>query len=546
MEKSTQQPSPANFIEVHPGIRLGLVNTTTALPFDCELQQKLASILTQCFAFSWSAPWELTALDIFFVEESDPDLRAYEISEHGGCDIDLLGVYLGTSGYRRPIIKVSPERVLNAARTFKLKSSRSEALTTLYPLLLTAVIVHELAHALMDRGRRVADTRSSWKCAACEPTLYRRGATTEPDDPIRSTAFYRVVEESLAQAYVYIQGFDQYERNVILAFMSASPAPYNTVDRWNLSDPDAPGKLVRIMASWRDYKALDGVATIRCLQSEWKGKMPAELLAQQLLTRGAPLLHPQTDFRAEFAETLRTAMDSPLVTGDFELLDELGRHLLFMDRGDTVQQNADLRLWKSTQSPNVPATIPADYPVLSGKAEITSWLRRMGIRRFEIVGSTVSVDGDVDLSSKGLHYLPVKFGKVRGTFDCSHNYLTTMKGFPAHVRSDLDCSNNEIESLDADAIKCDGNVLLGRNDISSLIGVSDRITSVGKSLFLCDSLITRGGIGLMMIDGIKSACFTTCPESPSDTIKNYIGRPDCVFDCQARLIEDGFEEFAKP
>jgi len=59
---------------------------------------------------------------------------------------------------------------------------------------------------------------------------------------------------------------------------------------------------------------------------------------------------------------------------------------------------------------------------------------------------TVDVDGDVDLYSKDLDYIPFKFGKVTGDFWCGYNNLSTLENSPIYVGGNFDCSMNKLNN----------------------------------------------------------------------------------------------------
>jgi hypothetical protein len=61
---------------------------------------------------------------------------------------------------------------------------------------------------------------------------------------------------------------------------------------------------------------------------------------------------------------------------------------------------------------------------------------------------TIDVNGDVDLSYKGLTELPLTFNKVSGDFNCSRNQLTTLKGCPRWIGGDFNCTHNCLTSLE--------------------------------------------------------------------------------------------------
>ena len=68
----------------------------------------------------------------------------------------------------------------------------------------------------------------------------------------------------------------------------------------------------------------------------------------------------------------------------------------------------------------------------------------------------VDVDGSVNMVNMKLTQIPVKFGKVSGYFDCSHNQLTSLKGSPTSVGGDFRCSNNQLTSLIGNPIFIEG------------------------------------------------------------------------------------------
>jgi hypothetical protein len=78
--------------------------------------------------------------------------------------------------------------------------------------------------------------------------------------------------------------------------------------------------------------------------------------------------------------------------------------------------------------------------------DIDSICKKYGIENYTAKEGLVHVDGDVDLSRRGLTKLPLKFGEVSGYFDCSRNQLTSLEGAPSRVRN-FNCSQNQLTSL---------------------------------------------------------------------------------------------------
>ena len=56
----------------------------------------------------------------------------------------------------------------------------------------------------------------------------------------------------------------------------------------------------------------------------------------------------------------------------------------------------------------------------------------------------VDVDGWVDINDTSLTKIPVKFGSVYGTFDCSNNELTTLENCPNYTLNTFSCEGNNL------------------------------------------------------------------------------------------------------
>jgi len=74
--------------------------------------------------------------------------------------------------------------------------------------------------------------------------------------------------------------------------------------------------------------------------------------------------------------------------------------------------------------------------------------KEYGIENYTINSDgSIDVDGDVDLWSRGLSELPVKFNHVSGDFYCHYNKLTTLLGSPQSVGNFI-CSGNNLTTLE--------------------------------------------------------------------------------------------------
>jgi len=86
--------------------------------------------------------------------------------------------------------------------------------------------------------------------------------------------------------------------------------------------------------------------------------------------------------------------------------------------------------------------------ILKDRTEITEWLHKMKIYSYYINNGIVSSKDSVNIQNKGLEYIPVQFGKIYGTFNCSFNNLKTLAGCPCWIRDDFRANNNlELSNL---------------------------------------------------------------------------------------------------
>ena len=75
--------------------------------------------------------------------------------------------------------------------------------------------------------------------------------------------------------------------------------------------------------------------------------------------------------------------------------------------------------------------------------------KQYGIENYTInEDGSIDVNGNVNLSYKGLTELPLTFNKVTGYFDCSRNNLTSLKGSPRWVGGSFNIIYNLITSLE--------------------------------------------------------------------------------------------------
>lgn len=116
--------------------------------------------------------------------------------------------------------------------------------------------------------------------------------------------------------------------------------------------------------------------------------------------------------------------------------------------------------------------------------KVEQWLKAMKIQKYTInTDLTVDVDGDVNLEMKKISLFPVQFGEINGSFLCSYNSLTSLKGAPRIIAADFWANGNRLlTSLDNGPVEVGGDYLIVDCGLTSLKGAP---REVGEN-FLCD------------------------------------------------------------
>lgn len=126
----------------------------------------------------------------------------------------------------------------------------------------------------------------------------------------------------------------------------------------------------------------------------------------------------------------------------------------------------------------------------------------------------------------------------------------TMQHAPAHVSginvNTVGCVNlTSVESLVG--IPSNLHSILFPSEMTSLVGVDTVIKQLLTGEVVINSRkITKGGIGLLLIDGLTEIKDSRQQLSePFRIIEKYIGRPNDIFDCQVELFEKDFDDWAE-
>ena len=134
-------------------------------------------------------------------------------------------------------------------------------------------------------------------------------------------------------------------------------------------------------------------------------------------------------------------------------------------------------------------------------------------RNTDLTGVTepVNVTGSVYLANHNFTHLPVNFGTIGGSFDCSFNELTSLGGAPSQVSRIFSCTHNNLTSITGihKIIKSCGQIFLARNPIKDLKYIQYDL----PAFEIIDKYLGKGKRGMI--------------------------------DCQQELIKAGFKDFAK-
>ena len=520
------------------------VNTTTSIPVDKKLFKLFLKTVHPEFGRAVESKirhLDQESFDVFFVDAKDLDLerdnkRDREIDGKDG-GMDLVGVYVPPhQGSPRPVIKVSPEKVMDWCVTFKGDSGVTLPLLHLYPVFLVGVVVHELAHLIMDDLPRSDILPWEWLAKTLEeyprddflPRFYHDASRPPPS--VRRMRHF--VEESLANAFVLRQRVKGKALAALKLAMETQPEGYTHGLLWS-------GSLT---------------AT---LEAAWGWGRFKKKLARPRLS----FVSSETYISVEkLVGHLRANNSSFPANGSADGFDELQKRL------------AEIAVAKAGDQPALSSELErlANVPKLRSKdrSEIIRHLSDLGIGEYSIRN-----DGVVDVQQKTpIHLsfikyeeLPFKFGVVAGDFRISKSRnLKSLKGCPDVVEGDFTCDHNyrlenlqffpkkiygcvsvvfcdQIKSLEgvpreiARDFNCSSN-----SSLASLNGLPDRI---GGVLNIKSTPKLRGYLGVFFAEEISR--ILTSNRDVEKILNRTYADDSNLAECQECLIEAGFEEHAE-
>ena len=88
---------------------------------------------------------------------------------------------------------------------------------------------------------------------------------------------------------------------------------------------------------------------------------------------------------------------------------------------------------------------------------------------------SLNVFEGVSLYNKDLNFLPFKFHYIGGSFTCTYNNLTDLKGSPSYVGGYFYCRYNNLTNLEGGPSYVGGNFYCASNNLTSLKGAPDYV-----------------------------------------------------------------------
>ena len=156
---------------------------------------------------------------------------------------------------------------------------------------------------------------------------------------------------------------------------------------------------------------------------------------------------------------------------------------------------------------------------------IKDWLKKYDIRNYTINDDfTIDVAESIFIEGKQLTEFPeyIQFGVINGYFNCSKNYLISLRGCPREVRGYFSCRGNKLTSLEG-APKEVGNYFnCSNNQLTSLKEAPEK---VGSS-FYCNYNKLTSLVGAPKEVGGNFMCYsnklTSLKEAPKKVGKDFI------------------------
>jgi len=134
-------------------------------------------------------------------------------------------------------------------------------------------------------------------------------------------------------------------------------------------------------------------------------------------------------------------------------------------------------------------------PISWVKSKVSNVFIERLCKKYDIKNYTINPDGSVDVAGDvefsvmhdsgekriKLGKLPIKFGRVTGTFYCSEHDLTSLKGAPNYVGGYFYCNGNKLTSLEGGPSFVSGNYSCFNNKLITLEGMPEQVGKIDFS-----------------------------------------------------------------
>ena len=138
---------------------------------------------------------------------------------------------------------------------------------------------------------------------------------------------------------------------------------------------------------------------------------------------------------------------------------------------------------------------------IKNNSELIIQLESYSIENYTInKDGTIDIDGDVDLSHKGLTKIPFNFGKVTGDFFCDNNQLINLEGCPKEVVRNFNCGNNKLTNLIGGPQEVGSSYYCSNNPLETLEGCAG---DIGIDLFCRETKLTSLDCASVIIGDIE-------------------------------------------
>jgi hypothetical protein len=140
----------------------------------------------------------------------------------------------------------------------------------------------------------------------------------------------------------------------------------------------------------------------------------------------------------------------------------------------------------------------------------------------------VDVDGKFECKGQELTDLKgVRFGKVKWTFDCSDNFITSLVGAPQTVGSFFFCNDNSLTSLVGAPQKVGASFDCSNNSLTSLEGLPNGFVLGGSFYCSENSLTSLAGLP----DGFSADGNFNCSDNSLTSLKGAPQNVNGTFNC---------------